>query len=96
MSINDLARYANLDKGQASRAAQALVLKGLVCKEVSSTDGRGVVLTLTEAGARMWERAMSLIVRRNDEILSCLTDAEQRQFSTFLDRLVVHAQEAAL
>lgn len=91
MSINDLARYANLDKGQASRAAQALVLKGLVCKEVSNIDGRGVVLSLTEAGKKMWERAMVLIERRNDEILTCLTDTEQKQFSCLLDRLVSHA-----
>src|SRR4051794_30929500 len=51
LSINDLAKRANLNKGQASRAAQALVEKALVQKEASELDGRGVVLTLTRKGA---------------------------------------------
>jgi DNA-binding MarR family transcriptional regulator len=93
MSVNDLARYANLNKGQASRAAQSLVDQGLVRKAASDTDGRGVVLTLTAKGVRMWERAMTLIERRNVEILSCLDATEQEQFDRLLDRLVLHAQE---
>ncbi|MDP3413292.1 MAG: helix-turn-helix domain-containing protein, partial [Polaromonas sp.] len=46
LSVVELAARANLNKGQASRAAQSLVDRGLVCKEASTSDGRGVVLTL--------------------------------------------------
>ena len=49
------------DKGQASRAAQSLVDQGLVRKEASATDGRGVVLTLTAKGERAWRRVMDVI-----------------------------------
>ncbi len=92
MSVNDLARNANLNKGQASRAAQSLVDQGLVCKAVSEADGRGVELTLTAKGERIWRRAMALIERRNAEILSCLDAAEERLFGRLLDRLVSHAR----
>ena len=95
LSVNDLATKANLNKGQASRAAQVLVDNGLVRKEASATDGRGVVLNLTAQGARVWQRLMAVIERRNQEIVSCLNESEQRQFSQLLDRLVVHAQAAA-
>ena len=95
LSVNDLAIKANLNKGQASRAAQMLVDNGLVRKEASATDGRGVVLNLTAQGARVWQRLMAVIERRNQEIVSCLNESEQRQFSQLLDRLVVHAQAAA-
>ena len=95
LSVNDLATKANLNKGQASRAAQVLVDNGLVRKEASATDGRGVVLNLTAHGARVWQRLMAVIERRNQEIVSCLNESEQRQFSQLLDRLVVHAQAAA-
>ena len=45
LSVNDLAAHAHLTKGQASRAAQALVAAGLVSKTSrSDADGRGVVL----------------------------------------------------
>ncbi|KWR87871.1 MarR family transcriptional regulator [Cupriavidus sp. IDO] len=93
MSVNDLAHSANLNKGQASRAAQSLVDQGLVRKAVSATDGRGVVLTLTAKGERIWRRAMALIERRNVEILACLDSLEQEQFDRMLDRLVSHARE---
>ena len=95
LSVNDLATMANLNKGQASRAAQVLVDNGLVRKEASATDGRGVVLNLTAQGARVWQRLMAVIERRNQEIVSCLNESEQRQFSQLLDRLVAHAQAAA-
>lgn len=95
LSVNDLARRANLNKGQASRAAQTLVDQGLVRKEASATDGRGVVLTLTAKGKHAWRRVMTVIERRNDEILACLDAAERQQLDRLLDRLVAHAWAAA-
>lgn len=92
LSVNDLARRANLNKGQASRAAQSLVDQGLVRKEASATDGRGVVLTLTAKGERIWQRLMQVIERRNAEIVSCLDALEIQQLSLLLDRLVEHAR----
>jgi len=95
LSVNDLAQRANLNKGQASRAAQSLVDQGLVRKASSVTDGRGVVLTLTAKGERVWRRLMGVIERRNAEIVACLDAAEVAQFSRLLDRLVDHARSTA-
>jgi DNA-binding MarR family transcriptional regulator len=95
LSVKDLAYRANLDKGQASRAAQSLVDLGLVHKQASATDGRGVVLNLSAKGEPVWQRLMSVIERRNLEIVSCLSPAEQGQLDRLLDCLVNHAREAA-
>lgn len=95
LSVNELGRCANLTKGQASRAAQSLVDLGLVTKEASETDGRGVVLATTPRGAKAWDRVMTLIERRNEEIAACLTARERQQLDTLLDRLVEHARGAA-
>ncbi|RJG07855.1 MarR family transcriptional regulator [Noviherbaspirillum cavernae] len=92
LSINDLAQRANLNKGQASRAAQTLVEKALVQKEASETDGRGVVLTLTRKGAQVWERVMQVVARRNAEIFGCLSTTEQKQLSEMFDRMIAYAQ----
>jgi len=96
LSIKDLARRANLDKGQASRATQSLVDLGLVQKEASGTDGRGVVLTLTRKGTSTWQRLMGVIARRNEEIFGCLSAAEIAQLSRLFDRLIAHAQAGAV
>lgn len=92
LSVKDLARRANLDKGQASRAAQALVERELVQKETSGTDGRGVVLSLTRKGTHAWQRVMQVIARRNQELFGCLTAAEQKQLSRLFDRMIAHAR----
>ena len=95
LSVKDLAYRANLDKGQASRAAQSLVDQGLVLKQASPTDGRGVVLTLAARGEQVWRRLMTVIERRNEEIVSCLNAEERKQLDYLLDRLVDQAREAA-
>lgn len=96
LSVKDLARYANLNKSQASRAAQALVTQGLVSKRDSPEDGRGVTLALTAAGREACARAMQLVHERNAEIVGCLSPTEQGQLSALLDRLVAHNQQLAL
>ena len=94
LSLNDLARAANQDKGHASRVAQALVAKGLVVKVESPDDARAVVLTLTAAGRRACARAMALIERRNDEAFASLTVAERKTLGNLLDRVAASLQLA--
>jgi len=89
-SVKDLARLANLDKANASRAADALVARGLVAKAASSTDGRGVALSLTPAGRTLWRRVMTLIERRNDQVFGVLSAAERQALDRALDKLLQH------
>lgn len=90
LSIKDLARLSHLDKSQASRAAQSLVRQGLVVKQDSQADGRGVVLMLTAEGRRRWQAADRLVMRRNQEIFGCLAPDELALLGDMLDRLIAH------
>ena len=92
LSVNDLARHANLDKAQASRAAQALVELALVRKRSDAADARAVQLTLTAKGRRRWHRVMTLIHLRNLDLFACLTASERKLFGTLLDRLIAQAR----
>jgi DNA-binding MarR family transcriptional regulator len=92
LSVNELAQRANLDKAQASRAAQSLVAQGLVSKQASEHDARGVVLRLTRRGKAMQGRLMALVAQRNHEIFGCLSPDEQRLLGTMLDLLIAHAE----
>lgn len=87
LSLVDLARAANQDKGHASRSAQALVARGLVAKETSPTDARAVVLRLTRAGRPVHARAMRMIAARNGDAFAALTAAERRTLADLLDRV---------
>jgi Transcriptional regulators len=94
LSVNQLAARANLDKAQASRATQALVRRGLVAKEASASDARGVVLRPTAEGQRLWVRVMRLIARRNGEIFGCLSASEQQALAALLERVLANARSA--
>lgn len=88
MSVNDLARHANLNKSQASRAAQSLIDQGLVSKSDNALDGRGVALTLTRRGKTMHERCMALIELRNAEIFGVLSAHQRAVLGDLLDEVV--------
>ncbi len=93
LSVNDLARAANLTKGQASRSAQYLVEQGLVRKDDDAKDGRGVVLALTPSGRKSWQKVIDLVERRNQQIFGCLDDEDLATLSRLLDRLNAHAAD---
>jgi DNA-binding MarR family transcriptional regulator len=92
LSVKLLAQRANLNKSQASRAAQSLVAQGLVHKQDHPEDGRGVVLSLTPQGQQVFQHTMALIAQRNVAIFGCLSAQEQASLSQFFDRLIAHAR----
>ena len=77
------------------KKAQALVDKGLVEKSASSADARGVELRFTPEGQRLWQRLMTVVEERNQQIVGCLTATERAQFDRILTRLVEHARAVA-
>jgi DNA-binding MarR family transcriptional regulator len=91
LTVNQLAFEANLDKGQASRAAQALVERGFLTKSDNAVDARSVVLALTREGKQLWKKVMPLIDQRNQHLLECLSEDEQAQLDVLLRRLLDHA-----
>ena len=91
LTVNQLAFQANLDKAQASRAAQGLVSKGLVNKSASPSDGRSVTLSLTQQGKEHWPKIMAVIDERNRSLLDCLTPDEQEQLLDMFGRMIAQA-----
>ena len=90
-SIMDLAKHANLDKSQASRAAEALIQRGLIGREASSDDGRFVLISLTQEGRALYRKVMPIARRWNADLFGCLDAAEQEAFGRALDKVIAHA-----
>lgn len=90
LSVVELARLAQLDKGQASRAARSLVAQELLRKQPDPQDARAVVLTLTAKGRQAYRRTLKLVARRNEEAFGCLSERELAQLGRMLDRLIAH------
>ncbi|WP_434106248.1 MarR family winged helix-turn-helix transcriptional regulator [Paraburkholderia caffeinilytica] len=87
-SIMELARHANLDKSQASRAAEALIKQGLVKRETSTEDGRVVLVSLTPEGRALYRKVMPIARKWNGDMFDCLDEDEKRAFSHALDKII--------
>lgn len=92
-SIMDLARHANLDKSQASRAAEALIKQGLVQREASEEDGRVVLISLTPEGRELFRKVMPVARKWNTDLFDCLNDSEKAAFGEALDKIIASVQE---
>ncbi|MGH8778618.1 MarR family winged helix-turn-helix transcriptional regulator [Paraburkholderia sp.] len=91
-SIMDLARHANLDKSQASRAAEALIRQGLVQRESSDTDGRVVLVSLTPEGRALYRKVMPIARKWNEDFFAGLDEKEKTVLSRALDKVIANAQ----
>lgn len=93
LSLKALARHAGLDKSQMSRVVAGLIERDYVARGVDTADARGIALTLTRAGRRVYEGLIAAANRRNDALGSVLSDAERRQLDDMLSRLADKARE---
>jgi DNA-binding MarR family transcriptional regulator len=86
ISLNALAEFMGLDKGQTSRAVSALVARRLVLREYRR-EGRGIRITLTTRGAQIYGELMVSALERNRVLLRGMSDAERGELFAILDRL---------
>ena len=93
LSLNELARHAGLDKSQMSRVVAGLTERALVLRGIDSADGRGVRLSLTRAGKRLYEGLIASANQRNDAFAEALTEDELATLDSVLARLADKARE---
>lgn len=90
--VIDLARFANLDKSQASRAADHLIKQGLVRREPSPTDGRAVLISLSAEGKPLFEKIMRIASSRHETLMSALSPQERAVMELALGKLLAQAE----
>src|SRR5512144_1982956 len=76
-SLNELARAAGIDKGQMSRVVSGLTRRQLVSRQTDANDARGIRLSLTPAGAKLYRNLIGAAAERNDAFLACLSARER-------------------
>jgi len=93
LSLNALARAAGIDKSQMSRVVAGLTRRKLVLREADAADGRGVRLTLSAAGRRLYAGLIRAAAERNDAFLDCLSASERAAFDGALEKLAARAKD---
>src|SRR5262245_18445421 len=72
-SPGHLARAAGIDKGQMSRVVSGLVKRRLVLRAAHSRDGRGVRLTPSQNGLKVYKGLIRAAGQRDHALLDCLS-----------------------
>jgi DNA-binding MarR family transcriptional regulator len=93
LSLNQLARSAGLDKSQMSRVVSGLIARRYVQRDADENDGRGVQLSLSKSGERVFAGLMRAAGERNDAFLGCLTEEERTCLERVLTKLGDQARD---
>jgi DNA-binding MarR family transcriptional regulator len=93
LSLNALAKGAALDKSQMSRVVSALTERGLVLRELDASDARGVQLTLTSRGRRVYAGLIRAAGERDAALRAALSAAERACLERALQTLNERARE---
>ena len=92
LSPTELSRGLMLSSGGMTKLVERLEARGLVVRTPDATDGRGVVVALTQAGRELQEAAIDAHVVNETELLGPL-DADTREGLTHILRTLLVAFE---
>ena len=93
LSLGHLARAAGIDKSQMSRVVSGLAKRRIVLREAHPGDGRGVHLTLSKQGRRVYQGLIRAAAQRDEAFRNCLSAKERDVFETVLSKLAGQARE---
>ncbi|MBT2792945.1 MarR family winged helix-turn-helix transcriptional regulator [Paraburkholderia strydomiana] len=88
LPISELAKHAYFDTSRASRAAEALIIQGLVKREATVEDGRVVLVSLTPQGRALYRKVMPIARSWDGELFNCLGEKEKRALGEALDKVI--------
>jgi DNA-binding MarR family transcriptional regulator len=93
LSLGHLARAAGIDKSQMSRVVSGLAKRRIVLRDAHPGDGRGVHLTLSKSGRKLYEGLIRAAAERDQAFRDCLSAKEKDVFEKVLSKLAGQARE---
>lgn len=86
-SAQYIAQCTRTHKSTISRAVTSLLEHGLIERVENTEDRREFRLALTDKGHALYEELIPRLLRREQEILSCLTVQERKEFARLLGKI---------
>ena len=96
ISAAQVARYADLDKGQISRAVKGLSELGFVSSHDHENDRRSSLLSLTKSGREEHARVLKVMRKRQKLLTDGIHQDDLEKFRRILDVLSKRAREDVL
>jgi DNA-binding MarR family transcriptional regulator len=86
-SAQYIAHCTRTHKSTISRAVTALMTRQLVERVENADDRREFALGMTRKGKALYEELIPRLLRREQEILSCLSTQERKDFAALLGKI---------
>jgi DNA-binding MarR family transcriptional regulator len=93
LSLGHLAHAAGVDKSQMSRVVSGLAKRRIVLRAAHPADGRGIRLTLSKTGQRLYGGLIRAAAQRDEAFRNCPTRSEKQAFDRVLTKLAGQARE---
>lgn len=87
LNAKEIGDRANLDKMPASRAIKKMFERALIVKDKNTQDKRSQLLCLSEKGSKIYLELEPMVLKREQEILSTLTQQELNIIEQVFDKL---------
>lgn len=87
MTPQEIGKAGELDKITVSRAATALIRRGLIAQDKNPEDGRSHYLSLTAEGLALYEQVAPAAKAMEAELLSGWSAEEREKLATLLVRI---------
>lgn len=94
ITANQIVRQLLMDKGQLSRTIKGMVESGLITSKENESDSRQHLLSMTETGRRLYEKARPAMRARQSNLIKHLTAQEHAAVLSALDKLELATREA--
>lgn len=88
LSAQQISDVTGRPKTSISAAVKQLQKKKLLSRTVDANDGRRRVLQITEAGRRIYATILEGFVRREADMVACLSKSERSTFLQLLNKLI--------
>ena len=95
LSPKDVGVSLLFSSGGLTKLLERLESRGLVAREPDPNDGRGVLVSLTPAGKRLQEDAMSAHQVNEEELLTPLTASQRQSLNSILRDLLIAFEASA-
>jgi DNA-binding MarR family transcriptional regulator len=86
-SAQYIAHCTRTHKSTISRAVTALMTRQLIERVENEDDRREYRLRMTRRGSALYEELIPRLLRKEEDILSCLSPREQKDFSVMLGKI---------
>lgn len=92
LSPGQLLRETHVTSGTMTNRVDRLVARGAVTRDPDPSDGRGVLVALTEDGLSLVDAALASLVEVEEELLDGWNEPDRDRFAGYLRRLLLGSQ----